>query len=383
LKSGQQRRYKVADGYMKALEKKCEELLNKLSYKEKGLAASKINLGGARQQTAASKDAITQVKRSRLETWMVTGKIHDSKKTKGVRANIYELASEEGGACAVPPVGVRDIQSVDSHRHAIYYDEKDLVFNLIFFEMGAAVRFWNRVLNMKSVNPDKIDINQPVKSRTEQVNFIHTRDYNSDDEESPKYSVAVSSVRTEVDTRSDLAIYQSLELEHFLRADLGVQSCHLVHKSHVEDVGIEDNDNNRICLTPMLHRMFDGHRNKTGYTRPPRIMFEPSEEPAFQSAKSGETLNQRKGLIERDTLQRQRHKVWIKVSCLEREDYETICHFLKVGTVVDPNNDDHGIPICYSFVHVLSPKTFKENLRWKAENETIPEWEKFREERME
>ena len=132
----------------------------------------------------------------------------------------------------------------------------------------------------------------------------------------------------------------------------------MVHKTHVKSQGVEDNDNNRLTLTPILHRMFDGRRNKSGYTRIPRIMIEPMDDPPaatdLSSTQRGQTLWQQTDEMVRDASGTPRYKVWMKVSSLEMIDHETIAHFMKPGTYFDQNKveNGNGIPLCYTFVHV-------------------------------
>jgi len=66
---------------------------------------------------------------------------------------------------------------------------------------------------------------------------------------------------------------------------------------------------------------------------------------------------------------------------LEKDDYDLASSFFKSGTVFDTRGDDFGIPVCYTFVHVLNPEVFRANLHWKADEETKKLWQKYRNER--
>jgi len=112
---------------------------------------------------------------------------------------VYELASEGVGACEV-------VQGSEKKpdRDAIRYDGQDLVFSLVFFRLEAAGRFSNRVLGMRDIDRSNIDVGRPVRKTVMHYEIVHAVDYHTDDEEdSPKWSVAPSSARTEVDPRSD------------------------------------------------------------------------------------------------------------------------------------------------------------------------------------
>ena len=147
---------------------------------------------------------------------------------------------------------------------------------------------------------------------------------------------------------------------------------------------VKDDDNNRLMLTPMTHRTFDGRRNGTGFmgfSAVPRLMIEPASEPKEGHKQSAETVWQQSAPTVVDTEGRKRFKTWLKISFLENVDYEMTSHFLKSGTVFDKDGDDFGIPVCYTFVHVLDQEVFRANLQWKADEETKKLWQQYRNER--
>jgi len=118
-----------------------------------------------------------------------------------------------------------------------------------------------------------------------------------------------------------------------------------------------------------------------GYSSVPRLMIEPAAEPKEGHKQSAETSWQQSAPTVVDTNGRQRFKTWMKVSFLEQVDYEMTSHFLRSGTVFDSEGDDFGIPVCYTFVHVLDQEVFLANLHWKANEETKKLWQRYRSER--
>jgi len=235
---------------------------------------------------------------------------------------------------------------------------------------------------MRDIDTSNIPVDRPVTQYVLRYEIVHSIEYNSDDEDSPKWTLGASSARTEVDPRSDQALFQTIEMEHYIRREIGIESAHLVHKTHVDAMCIKDDDNNRLTLTPITHRMFDGRRNGKGYSMEPRLMIEPAAEPKEGGPKQAGTpaWQQSAGTV-LDSKGRQRFKTWIKISFLEQVDYEMTSHFLKSGTVFGKEGDDYGVPVCYTFVHVLDQETFRSNLQWKADEETKKLWQQYRNDR--
>jgi len=90
-----------------------------------------------------------------------------------------------------------------------------------------------------------LQVNNPEKKK--KTTF---QTYGCDDSDSTLFTAA--------EPDGDLAKFQSIEFPCNIRKGK-VDSAHL-HETAVNAEGIEDNDNNRLALSPSMHRMFDDRR---------------------------------------------------------------------------------------------------------------------------
>jgi len=108
----------------------------------------------------------------------------------------------------------------------------------------------------------------------------------------------------------------------------------------VAEIGIEDDDNNRLDLSPTIHLMFDGRRNQYGYARIPQIMIDP--EPDFISNDNVTTAADSVGNVRVGT--------WVKLTGIESIDFEMISFHIKEGAQTNRTND--GFIKFFTFVFV-------------------------------
>jgi len=324
-------------------------------------------LQGGDQKVEGQRRIVAEAKASRLkvrtEYFLVTGRLIGSQDFKGARRYVYSAACNNAGYAAVSD---ENDDENPPHRSAIRYDGKDLCFDVLFATQHDATMFSNEVVPIIfGFSPQDVDLSPPVVVKAPQVANIHSWDYRSDDElGSARCGNSDSTVYSNAEPDSDLARFQSIEVTGFIQAGVA-DSAHLVHKSALEAQGIEDTENNRLALSPTLHRFFDGRRNQHGYSRFPKVLIEPA--PAFTDTSETATATDSRGVL--------RERVWIKVSTFEASDSELIASYFKEGTQAVGTSG--GFVEFFTFVFVTDREEFYSNLEWKAA-ETRSVWEDAR-----
>jgi len=361
LPPGKQRRYKTADGYLAFLEEERKRLSAKDDALRNQLGGKDSSVGGQRHIVAEVK-----AKKARVERFLVTGRLKGSKRVKGVRRYVYSAVANNAGCAVVATDG----DMATAHRGAIYYEEQDLVFSIVFTAHRDAALFCNDVVPTGlGFSADNVVVSSPMVVDVTTIQNIRAWDYRSDDEPgSHRCGDSESTVYTAAEPDGDLAKFQSIELPRNIRKGT-VDSAHLVHKTAVEVQGVEDNDNNRLALSPSLHRMFDGRRNQHGYghNRFPQVMIEPARAPPNGDDGATATMTDSDGEA--------RERAWVKVTGFEVIDCETISFYMKEGTQSVKLVD--GFIDYYTFVYVKDVEQFYSNLEWKAA-ETKSIWDDAR-----
>jgi len=361
LNAFQKKIYKSALAYSDSLEQKHSELVQQLN-------ALHHEIGGAIYNRGAQRAVVSEVRSRKIENkrFKVCGTFKDSKSAKGVRRFVYSAIANNAGFAEVT-----EDTDASPHRRAIRYEggnpPMDLTFEIIFTTLRDAAMFSNEIMsNSLGYNTDHAELSPPEVVYVANIQNIHSRDYHSDDEPGSLCSGdSDSSVYTAVEPDGDLAVFQSIETPFFLRK--GAADCaHLVHKTAVDAVGIQDDDNNRLALSTAMHRMFYGRRTQYGYAKDrfPLIMIEPA--PDF-SPNDNVTATDRTG----DS----RVRTWVKITGFEPIDCDTVSFYVKEGTKIQKRSD--GFTEFFTFVFVKDQDQFYENLQWKA-TETESHWKDAR-----
>jgi len=266
---------------------------------------------------------------------------------------------------------VTEDTEVEPHRRAIRYEggnpPMDLTFDIIFTTHRDAAMFTNDVMPVGlGFHVDNVELSSPEVVYVANIQNIHSRDYHSDDEPGSLCSDdSDSSVYTAVEPDGDLAMFQSIEIPRHIRRGM-VDCAHLVHKTVVEGAGIEDDDNNRLALSPTMLCMFNGRRIQYGYSKDrfPLIMIEPAPD-----------FSPNDNVTATDSVGNTRVRTWVKVTVFDPNDCKMISFYVKEGTHTEKKND--GFIEFFTFVFVKDQDQFYENLRWKA-SETESHWKDAR-----
>ena len=264
LKKGKQQRFENPKGYITWLEEERKSLRE-----EKNAA---MNIEAGRTQLYA------KVKKQKMMMWKVDGITRGSKIISGVRALVYQYASENTGAVLDPDSATSSSSSSSSTseaprsnslRNGIYYEGNDLHFNIIFYSAESAANFIKKLGEVSLIVPildcqAPQSIEQPIR-----LFQIHSADYNSDDEDSPVFSQIPSSTATNAAPNESITLYQSIELPSLLTIGLDLEKAHLVHDSELKarrnkgdkKDGRDDANNNRLVLKTMPHRPKSDKKN--------------------------------------------------------------------------------------------------------------------------
>ncbi len=143
--------------------------------------------------------------------WQCQGSVLDAKKTKGVRGRLYRLADSHLGYYH-PSIPAFD------------YTNDNLSILVVFESKDHALQFESELISLATVilpSPLRnLDVNSAVSPISLQSTGtrIFSRDYKSDDFESPPDTISVvSSAVTIYDPSSHIVTYQSIEHLRFLK----------------------------------------------------------------------------------------------------------------------------------------------------------------------
>jgi len=355
LSAFQREKYRSATGYFDSLVRN-RDMLSQYSIALRNETSSRVN------ERRVQRGIVAEVRSRKAKTerfFKVCGTFKDSKNAKGVRHYVYSAVANNAGFAEVT-----EDTDASPHRRAIRYEggnpPMDLTFEIIFTTLRDAALFSNEVMSDSlGYNIDNIELSSPEIVSVANFQNIHSWDYHSDDEPGSLCSGdSDSSVYTAVEPDGDLAMFQSIEIPRHIRRGM-VDCAHLVHKTSVAAVGIEDDDNNRLALSVGMRHMFDGRRNQF-----PQIMIEPA--PDF-SPNDNVTATDHAG--------ENRVRTWVKVTGFEPIDCETLSFYMKEGTKAEKTID--GFTEFFTFVFVKDQDQFYENLQWKA-TETESHWKDAR-----
>jgi hypothetical protein len=178
-------------------------------------------------------------------------KMIGSKFVKGVRAEVYSVASKHGGFYN------------NSKDESIYYCGEDLVVKILFESSKECSQFVNELDSRLRYFPllREVEISEPFKSVTAtlpQTNVLQ-RHYNSKDESSEECSIAITrcthiTSKTSIDFETELMMIEDPNNEDFY--GLKCYNCHLMSQADYPEE--KDNPNNSLWMSWPTHQRFDG-----------------------------------------------------------------------------------------------------------------------------
>jgi hypothetical protein len=265
--------------------------------------------------------------------FLFLGKLSQAKKTKGVRATLYRLAS----TC----LGYHD-----GENDAFWYEGDDLML-CVFFKSERDADSFHRRLNDESLYHNtaisKLDV-----SLTRTANLvgkqIFATDYNPDYYDSPQDAVSLVSGATSIlDSSRPIFKFQRIESNSVFGQHYKADNCHLIDKAYYASNPHEEDDveNNRLALSSDVHHWFDG-RNV--------------DVPLFKLTISTAHLISRKPVIEN------RYEVPLLVTALDSDAARLFFPRLREGSTFYKDRKLEALVTVY----VLNPKVFTTCIEWKA-----------------
>ena len=268
--------------------------------------------------------------------FLFVGKLSKAKKTKGVRAIVYRLAS----TC----LGYHD-----GENDAFWYEGDDLMLRVLF-ESKQNGDYFHRRLNDESLYCNTaiskiaiIDVSlAPTASFVGKQ--IFATDYNPDDYDSPQNAVSLVSGATSIlDSSRPLFKFQRIESDSVFGKHYKADNCHLIDKANYASNPQEEEDveNNRLALSSDVHNWFDG-RNV--------------DVPLFKLTISTAHLISRNPVIEN------RYEVPLLVTALDSDSARLLFPRLREGSIFYQDRKLEAIVKVY----VLNPNVFTTCIEWKA-----------------
>jgi hypothetical protein len=268
--------------------------------------------------------------------FLLSGKISQAKKTKGVRATLYRLAS----TC----LGYHD-----GENDAFWYEGDDLMLHVLF-ESKQNADYFHRRLNDESLYHNTainllniIDISFVCTNNVVGKQIFAT-DYNPDDYGSPQDAVSLVSGATSIlDSSRPLFKFQRIESDSVFGQHYKAENCHLIDKAYYAGNPQEEDDveNNRLALTSDVHNWFDG-RNV--------------DVPLFKLTIPEDHLISRKPVLEN------RYEVPLLVTAIDNDAARLLFPRLREGCTFYQDRKLEAIVTVY----VLDPKVFATCIAWKA-----------------
>jgi hypothetical protein len=264
-------------------------------------------------------------------------KLIGSKVVKGVRAEVYSVASKHGGFYN------------NRKEESIYYCGEDLVVKILFESSKECSQFVNELDSLLRFFPllRQVDIKRPfeiVAAPLPQGNVLQ-RDYNSADESSEEFSIAITrcthiTSKTSIDFETELMMIEDPNHEDFY--GLKCYNCHLMSQAdHPEE---KDNPNNSLWMSWPTHQRFDGLHTINEH-RVPQFAI---------------SFVRRSNEIETFGHYLEREKVDIAVECADDGILGVLRNRIKSGMTVDEENKK-----IYTNVFVQDAEDFERCLTYK------------------
>jgi hypothetical protein len=269
-----------------------------------------------------------------------------SKRVKGVRAEVYSVASKFGGFY------------YNSKEQSIFYSGDDLVIKILFESLRECAQFTNELDSRLRYFPllSEVSINRSFDTviPTSQPTSILQRDYVSFEEDSEAFSIAITrythvTAKTTIDFETELMMIENSSHEDFY--GLKCYKCHLMSQADFPEE--RDNPNNALWMSWPTHQRFDGLHTVNEHRVPQfAISF---------GGRSGE--KQMFDFAERE-------RVDITVECVDDGILGVLRNRMKSGSVVDETEKR-----IFTSVFVQDAVDFERCLTYKY-NETKFMWTK-------
>lgn len=279
------------------------------------------------------------------QNFLLLGQVSEAKKTKGVRATLYKLASTY-------------LAYHDGEDDAFWYAGDTLMVRLLFESKQNADYFRRRLDDESLFHNTSIDKSQIGNfSITATANVVGkeilTTDYNPDDYDSPLLAVSmISGAVTILDSSRPLFVYQRIESDTYFGMHYKAESCHIIENAYYthNPQEVEDTENNRLALTSDAHNWFDG-RN--------------ADAPLFKL-----TVH----LISRHPIPTvaNRYEVKLLVKALDEDSARLLFPRLKEGTIF---YNERKLEAMVS-VYVMNPEVFRACIEWKSAR-VQKEWDDY------
>lgn len=285
--------------------------------------------------------------------FIVTGEIPNAKKIKGTRLALYRAAQAH---CAFHSVTDQFWK----------YDGDTLKFCLMFEEKDHALQFRYEMMMARSQHPLRafeVKLHGLVMNQLpHDLKPVEIADYSGQDTDSPPATIddALSVVSTDtantvVHVSDQLFSHQSVEMKERFSSLLPYQ-LHL--KSQAKFPKLANDPNNIIAGSwSPLHQYLDGMRVQPSM---PLVLI------------SGNATSES---IMADGVKR--YKVLLHFKCFNNN----VFHELR-GRMKNGSTEDNNTLTLTSFVHVLDPGAFLENVKWKHDD-TKKTWDEYEKEEQE
>lgn len=265
---------------------------------------------------------------------------------KGVRAEVYSVASKFGGFY------------YNTKGQSIFYSGDDLVIKVLFESPRECAQFVNELDTRLRYFPllQEVVINrnfEPVVGTFQQTSVLQ-RDYVSSEENSEVYSIAITrythvTAKTTIDFETELMMIENSSHEDFY--GLKCYKCHLMSQSDFSEE--KDNPNNALWMSWPTHQRFDGLHTVNEH-RVPQF--------AISFVKRSNEI-QMFDYVERE-------RVDIAVECVDDGILGVLRNRMKSGSVVDETEKK-----IFTYVFVEDAEDFERCLTHKY-NETKFMWTK-------
>lgn len=270
-----------------------------------------------------------------------------SKNVKGVRAEVYTVASKGGGFY------------FHTKEQSIYYVGADLHVKILFETGKECAQFVNDLDSRLRYFPllREVHITRPFQKVSDVANpsSVLQRDYVSSEEDSEAYSVAITrytyiTAKTTIDFETELAMIESTHHEDFY--GLKCYKCHLMSQSDYPEE--KDNPNNALWMSWPTHQRFDGLHTINEHRVPQFAISYVGRSNELQTFEFTE-----------------RERVNIAIECVDDGILGVMRHRVKAGSEVDEPTKK-----IFTYVFVEDAEDFRRCLTHKY-NETKFMWTKY------
>lgn len=271
--------------------------------------------------------------------YRVKGVVSNCLLVRGIRRQVYDLASQHCGKYTNP-----------DRSKSIGYQNQDLVIDIYFPSEETALGFRNFIEHLGGEDSPLFSGVVLVEDNGKYsiADSISLRHYKPGDSESPPRTFSTGSESGMVASSDIYSVYQAVEPPSVLK-----ESCHMYGNSlpvNPEYPNHKNSKSNRICLSPTLHRLYDGF---SGFT------------PVF--AIKPETIHDQPIVLNHGGVSQIRYKVTVLLQFMSLNAKEMFGGGFKEGYVQRTETE------FLSEVYVENAQEFVKFMMWKYNN-TTEQW---------